>query len=404
MRITALLAALWMGRLLERFRSGRPPAGRRLEESEQRFKLFVESVQDYGIFMLDPLGRIASWNKGAERIKGYAEEEALGRHFSLFYTERDRAQKRPDAELVVARRDGRYQEEGWRVRKDGGWFWASVTITAIRNEEGRLVGFGKVTRDLTERKKGEEELRRAKEAAEVASQAKSDFLAAVSHELRTPLNAIVGYADLMDGGIGGTLGSDHKRHLERIRAASDHLRLQIDQILSLARIEAGHEELRLETVDPNELARAAVSFVARTAEQKGLTTSVEAAAVGAKVRTDPEKARQILLNLLSNAEKFTAAGEIGIRVLADGPGNVQFHVWDTGIGVAEEDRQRIFDRFTQADQSATRQQGGTGLGLSISRQLAHLLGGEITLQSTPGAGSTFTLRLPAEGPDSEADS
>jgi PAS domain S-box-containing protein len=373
-----------------------------LAESERRFRLFVESVQDYGIFMLDPKGRIASWNAGAERIKGYTEQEVLGRHFSLFYPEEDREQARPDQELVVAREEGRYEEEGWRVRKDGSFFWASVTITAIRDEEGRLVGFGKVTRDLTERKNNEKALRQAKEAAEAASQAKSEFMAAMSHELRTPLNAIVGYADLLDGGVGGTLSPRQTRHVERIRAASDNLRLQIDQILSLATIEAGQEEVHVSAMDAVELARGVASSVAPLAVQRGLKVEVSAPVDRLDFHTDPEKARQILSNLLSNAAKFTDTGEIGIRVSPDGSETVRFEVWDTGIGVAESDWERIFDRFTQADQSATRRQGGTGLGLTVSRRLARLLGGDILVASAPGRGSTFTLSLPAGGPDRSA--
>lgn len=368
-----------------------------IDVSEQRFQLFVDSVQDYGIFMLDPGGHIASWNRGAERIKGYTMEEAVGQHFSIFYGEEDRATERPMEELRVARREGRYEEEGWRYRKDGGRFWAHVTITAVRSEDGTLVGFGKVTRDLTERRETELEVRAAKERAEAASQAKSDFMAAMSHELRTPLNAIIGYTDLLDGGVAGPVTESQAVHLERIRAASGHLLLQIEQILSLAKIEAGREEVELQPVDATELAGSVITLIGPVAEGKGLAIKLDVPAEDLSLVTDPGKVRQILLNLMSNAAKFTDEGELGIRVRAVGDTSIRFQVWDTGMGIAEEDRERIFDRFTQVDQSSTRRQGGTGLGLSISRELAHLLGGELKVEDAPGPGSTFTLELPARG-------
>jgi PAS domain S-box-containing protein len=399
MRILRSLRGPGAAGLLERLRQRRAPRRERLQQSERVFGLFVASVEDYGIFMLEPDGRIATWNRGAQRIKGYTEEEALGRHFSMFYGQEDRERNHPDHELVIAARDGRYEEEGWRIRKDGNRFWAGVTITAVRDESGRLVGYGKVTRDLTERRQNEEALRKASAQAEASSQAKSEFLAAMSHELRTPLNAIVGYTDLLEGGIAGPLSRAQIDHLGRIRTASGHLLLQIDQILSLARIEAGREELHLEKVDAAELARDVLSMVAPTAKGKGLAITLGAPDRPISLRTDTDKVRQILLHLLSNASKYTDQGEIGLRVESNGAGAVQFHVWDTGLGIAPEDHERIFERFTQVDQSSTRTREGTGLGLAIARELTHLLHGELRLHSDLGAGSRFTLHLPANGGD-----
>jgi PAS domain S-box-containing protein len=174
-----------------------------LKESEEKFRLMVEAVKDYAVFMLDPKGCIASWNPGAERIKGYSAEEILGVHFSRFYPRADVESGKPDRELAIAVEQGRYQEEGWRVRKDGTQFWASVTITPVLDEKGTLRGFAKVTQDLTERRQAEEqrlELIRAQAAsaeAQKTNRLKDEFLAILSHELRTPLNAIVGWAHLL---------------------------------------------------------------------------------------------------------------------------------------------------------------------------------------------------------------
>jgi PAS domain S-box-containing protein len=385
------------GGWLDRLRRRLAPGTVDLEQSDRVLGLFVACVEDYGIFMLEPDGTIATWNRGAQRIKGYSEDEALGRHFSMFYEQADRDRGHPEEELIIAAREGRYEEEGWRVRKDGSRFWASVTITAIRDQDDTLIGFGKVTRDLSERKRSEESLRQATARAEASSQAKSEFLAAMSHELRTPLNAIMGYTDLLDSGIAGPMLAIQKDHLGRIRAASKHLLLQIDQILALARIEAGREAVRPTALDAAELAREVVDQVAPMAEGKGLEISLDVPDRPLELVTDTDKAREILLNLMSNACKYTDQGEIGLRVASNGASDILFHVWDTGLGIAPEDGERIFERFTQLDQSSTRTRDGTGLGLSISLHLARLLEGELLLDSALGSGSTFTLRLPADG-------
>ncbi len=213
-----------------------------LRQSEQRFRLLVHNVRDYGIFMLDPTGHIVSWNEGAERMKGYAAHEILGQHFSKFYPSEDLEWDKPGMEIEVATRDGRFEDEGWRVRKDGTRFWANVVITAIRDDSGKLAGFTKVTRDLTERRKSElqaiDDARRIA-LAESANKAKSEFLASMSHELRTPLNAIGGYADLLLAGVAGGLTPTQCEYLERMRRSQQHLLAIINDLLNFSRIEAG---------------------------------------------------------------------------------------------------------------------------------------------------------------------
>src|SRR5580693_10394019 len=171
-----------------------------LHASEERFRLLVDAVSDYALLMLDPSGNVVSWNTGAERIKGYKADEIIGRHFSCFYLPEAIAKGHPEAELRIAAADGRYVEEGWRVRKDGSRFLAEVVITAIRNNNGELAGFAKVTRDITERRKLDQQLRKAKETAELADTAKGHFLANMSHEIRTPMNGVIGLTGLMLSG------------------------------------------------------------------------------------------------------------------------------------------------------------------------------------------------------------
>ncbi|HSJ24565.1 MAG TPA: GAF domain-containing sensor histidine kinase [Longimicrobiales bacterium] len=235
---------------------------------------------------------------------------------------------------------------------------------------------------------------RAREAAEQASEAKSTFLAVMSHELRTPINAIMGYTDLLDAEVAGPLNDEQRAHLERVRNSSMHLVGLIDQILSLARIEAGHDDLHVEPADVARLARDAAAMIEPLASRRGLELKTEIPDGSMNVVTDVGKLTQILLNLLNNAVKFTEAGTIQLS-LKDGDGRATFRVRDTGIGIPSEHHSSIFEPFVQVDQKMSRRAGGAGLGLSVSRQLARLLGGDITVESTPGEGSTFTISIPA---------
>src|SRR5918999_915503 len=214
--------------------------------------------------MLDPTGCVATWNEGARRIKGYTAEEIIGRHFSTFYPAEDVAAGKPPLELEVASREGKYEEEGWRVRKDGSFFWANVLITTLRNSTGHLVGFAKVTRDLTERRAAQERAiadARRIAAVEAANRTKSEFLTAMSHELRTPINATMGYADLIGHGIGGEISDQHRDYLARIRASQEHLLRIINDLLNYSRIEAGQVDYDVTPIPVHEVVEAALPMV-----------------------------------------------------------------------------------------------------------------------------------------------
>lgn len=370
-------------------------------ESEERFRLLVTSVRDYAIFMLNPQGRVVSWNEGAERINGYSREEILGQHFSTFYTEEDRERGHPAEELRIAEREGVYQEEGWRIRKDGSLYWAHVVITALRDDTGTLVGFAKVTRDLSERKRSEEERERllqreraARVEAEEASRAKADFLAAMGHELRTPLNHIIGYADLLLAGTTHPLPEPVSRSVEKITTSARHLLHLIEEIFTFTRLEAGEETLDRAEVDLATILREAASAAEPRAREKGLALRLRIPEIGSRVETDPGLVRTIVENLLENAVAFTPHGQIELS-LTKGREEALIRVRDTGIGIAAGDQERIFDPFFQLDGGTTRTVGGTGMGLALARRSARRLGGDITVQSSSGTGSTFTVHLPA---------
>jgi len=395
------------------------------------YRLLVESVKDYAIFALDPNGYVVSWNPGAQRFKGYTAPEIIGKHFSVFYPPEDLAARKPQIELEIAADVGRLEDEGWRVRKDGTQFWANVVITALRGADGELVGFAKVTRDLTQRRAAqlqavedarriavEEALRRAAETrsteladlldrtrrqseeierrrneADVANRTKTEFLAAMSHELRTPLNAIAGYVQLLMLGVRGTLTEEQTGDLARIQRSQQHLLSLINDILNFSRLEAGAVTYEIGSVPLGSVLEAATSMISLQAAAKQITLTLEPCPPTMRALADDSKLEQVLLNLLSNAVKFTQrGGHVSIRCEA-ADDHVLTRVQDDGPGIPADRLADIFEPFVQLDRALGNPREGVGLGLAISRDLARGMQGDLTVESIPGKGSTFTVSL-----------
>lgn len=359
-------------------------------EQYDSLRLLVESVRDYAIFQLDPDGFVSTWNQGAERIKGYQASEIIGKHFSQFYPEADVKAGKCEMELEVAQREGRYAEEGWRVRKDGSLFWASVTITALYAKTNTLRGFAKVTRDMTERREQEEELRHARDSAEHANQAKTEFLSRISHELRTPLTAILGFAELLE--MEGPR-PDQKSHVEAILHAGNHLLDLLNEVLSISRIEQGRYEISLEPWDTKALLEEAVELIMPMANSRSIKITVETG-FDVGIVADGQRFKQVLLNLLSNAVKYNQDhGSIHCRAMHKN-GTVRVEIIDSGIGIAADNMGRLFEPFDRmgADRLGIE---GTGLGLALSKRLVDVMGGQIGADSIPGAGTTFWVEMPS---------
>ncbi len=357
-----------------------------LRWSEERFRLLVDSVRDYAIFMLDPDGNITSWNTGAQQIKGYTAEEIIGRHFSAFYTPEARAEGWPESKLQAALAEGRVEDEGWRVRKDGSRFWASVVITALRNHEGRHVGFAKITRDLT--------AHRRIRALEDEGHRLTTFLAMLGHELRNPLAPIANAVSIM------RLEQIESPTLRQCRDVIGRQLQQItrlvDDLLDVGRITSGKVRLVQTTMDLRSALAEAVETVEPNARRRSQNLRVQTPEVPAWVYGDRARLVQVLSNLLNNAGKFTQPhGHIAATLQLTGS-QVEVAVRDNGPGIPPEKLSDIFNPFVQGEQGPARTQGGLGLGLSLVQQLITLHGGEVSASSSgqPGEGAEFRVRLP----------
>jgi len=378
-----------------------------LRQSEERFRLLVEGVADYAIFMLDVNGRIATWNVGAQRIKGYSADEIIGQHFSVFYPQEAKDSGWPEHELQVAAESGRFVDTGWRLRKDGTAFWANVTITAMRDAAGRLIGFAKLTRDMTqsqrvvaiemehqEREQLLDSERSARMAAQRAIRIKDEFLATLSHELRTPLSAILGWTQILLKGH-ATSEADRRRAVEVIdRNARAQVQL-IEDLLDLSRIMSGKLRLDLQQVAMLDVVQAAVDSAAPAAAAKDIRLRSLLDPSRMMVNGDASRLQQVVWNLLTNAIKFTPKGGQVQVLLQRVNSHIELSVADTGVGIPAGFIGQVFDRFSQRDSSSTRQHGGLGLGLAICKQLVELHGGTIRASSPgEGQGSTFFVELP----------
>ena len=383
----------------------------------------VESVKDYAIFMLDPAGRVLTWNVGAERIKGWRREEILGRHFSVFYTPEDVAAGKAELALARAGEEGRWEDEGWRLRKDGSRFWATVIVTALRDPDGRLIGFAKVTRDLTARKQAEQtwlqlleeqvarreaearaeerglmvrELEGMNQLLREAVRTRDDFLTVASHELKTPLHTL---ALLISSGVRlsrATPIPDRLLHrLEGAQEQCERLTGLINRLLDVSRVAAGKLQLEPSELDLVELAARVLAGDREEIEASGSTVRLEAPAE-LKGRWDRMRVEQVVTNLLANALKYGERKPVVVRIRADAS-RVSIEVQDQGVGIAPADQERIFDRFERAVSSSN--YSGLGLGLWITRQIVEAMGGSIRVESALGSGSSFVVDLPRRLPE-----
>jgi PAS domain S-box-containing protein len=361
-----------------------------LSASESNFRLLVSGVTDYALYMLDPVGTVTNWNVGGQRIKGYTPDEIIGQHFSRFYTEADRASGKPARALEIARSTGRYEEEGWRVRKDGSFFWASVIIDPIRDDLGRFVGYAKITRDITERREAQQKLERVQR--QLAESQKLDALGqltgGVAHDFNNLLMVLTGHLPALEK----LVGSDQRgeRAIAAVRSVAERGAALTNQLLTFAR----RQRLNPRPVDVNDRIHALKEILST-----GLGTNIELKIKPHEgiwpVMVDPSEFDTALVNLVINArDAMPDGGEIKIEARnvseGDARGHVAISVKDTGTGIPNDIIEKVFDPFF-----TTKQVGkGTGLGLSQVHGFAHQAGGQIDLESEVGQGTIVTVFIP----------
>jgi len=360
----------------------------------ERHDLILSGIKEYGIFMLDCEGRFTVWTAGAERILGYPQEEVLGQHLSVLHLAEDREAGRAERDLARAEVDGSVEIERWHLRKDGSQFWATGTISVLRDERGRTEGFVKVIRDNTDHKRAEDLLREAMVNAEAANASKDHFLANVSHELRTPLSATMLWARLLSDEK--NLDAETlKEGLAAINRSVKEQQALIDDLMDTAKIVAGKMRLEPHDFDLTAMIVNMLPPLRTVAAEKQIAILDTLDPEVGMVEADPRRLQQVIGNLINNAVKFTPpGGRIAISSARKGDA-VEIEVTDNGKGISPEYLSRIFDRFVQIDQGSTPTASGMGLGLAIVRQLIDLHQGTIRAESPgPGMGSTFSIVLP----------
>jgi PAS domain S-box-containing protein len=367
--------------------TGQLAAEAALRRTEARFKLLVETVEDYAIFMLDPGGHISSWNAGAQRSKGYTAEEIIGQHFRVFYPRDKQQSKHPEYELGEALRHGKYEEEGWRIRKDGSRFWASVTITAVHDPDGELVGVAKVTRDTTERREMLQRLERTNhqleeanvQLAEAAEQ-QAQFFAVTAHELRAPVSVLTGASSTLASDFDSLEPADRTAIAQAIENSSIQLRRLVDDLLTASRLQARRLPLEPTEIDVHDHLRTVAGTIRHSARPAQIRV---ADGPPLRITADPVRLTQMLDNLVVNAIRH---GEPPVDISAGAVGDaVEIAVRDAGAGVSAELQTRLFERFE------TGSSRGTGLGLFLVRELARAHGGDARYRASDGA---FVVTLP----------
>ncbi len=387
------LLAVVLALMILRITAERRSAAERLHQKEESFRVFISRVKDYAILMLDADGNIMSWNEGAERIKGYRAEEIIGRHISLFYTREDYERGHVGDLLKLAAEQGRVEEEGWRVRKDGRRFWADVVITAIRDENAVLQGFAKVMRDLTERKQQEDALLGLNEQLIAVNKELEAFTYSVSHDLRAPLRAVDGFSRILLEKYGAEMSSDAKRYQNLIRDNARQMGQLIDDLLSFSRL--SRQPVKRQEVEPSEIVRQVLHELQVQSFEQASVTVKDLAVCNA----DPALLKQVYVNLISNALKYTRRCESPLIEVGchNDNGTPVYYVRDNGVGFDMKYADKLFGVFQRLHRAEEYE--GTGVGLAIVQRVIHRHGGRIWAEADVDQGATFFFTLKGSNHD-----
>ncbi len=365
------------------------------------YKLVVDSVQDYAIFFMSAKGYIQTWNKGAQAAIGYTAADIIGKHFSTFYLQKDIDKKKPERELELASKYGRVEDEDWRVKKDGTRFWANVIVTALYDKENNLVGFAKITRDLSERKRNEDRLKKAnqllqRQHSELQSlnDSKDEFISLASHQLRTPATGVKQFIGMVTGGFAGDLNPTQQELLERAYESNERQLRIISDLLKVAQVDAGKIEPKKTPTNINDLLSSVIReqydvYEERNQEINHIDPNKELVA-----RIDSDLIRMVLENLVNNASKYSHLNSLVTVNVYEKGNSICIDIDDEGVGISREDMAKLFRKFSRIDNELSTHVGGNGLGLYWAKKVVDLHGGKITVNSKEGEGSVFTVELP----------
>lgn len=366
-------------------------------------RLLVNTIQEYAIFLLDPTGHIATWNPGAQKLKGYAPQEIIGKHFSTFYPQKDIDARKPDIELEIAERDGHVEDEGWRLRKDGTRFWANVVITALRDDSGQLVGFAKVTRDLSERRKHEQELRFAnlklqRQSSDLLelNKAKDEFISLASHQLRTPASGVKQFLGLLLEGFAGELTEKQRSFIAKANESNERQIELIEDLLRVAQVDAGKVNLQLSDTNLCNMIMSVIYEQRSKFNERNQSIVTELPGDNTRAFVDANRFRMVLENLIDNASKYTpeqGSITVSLKEIDDG---ISISITDTGVGIDKPAMAKLFNKFSRIPNDLSEKVGGSGLGLYWAQRIVELHDGAITVHSHPNEGSTFTVIIPKE--------
>ena len=368
------------------------------KQSEERYRRMIEEIEDYAIILLNPQGDIQNWNLGAEKIKGYRADEVIGKNFKIFYTPQDQAIKLPETLLDKAAKEGRAVFEGWRKRKDGSVFWGNIVITALHDETGKVIGFTKVTRDLTEKKIAEDKVKDFATQLEKRNKELEEFTYVASHDLKEPLRKIIAFGDLLSLTCKGSLDIKSSENIARMQDAANRMMTLIDDLLQLSRV--GTDGTEFKTIDLNEIIDRVIQDLEPAIMEKGAAIIVDDLP---PLMVKPMQMQQLFQNLIANALKFNDKEAPTITITStplpkeDYPGEYhRIFVKDNGIGFDQEYSERIFEAFHRLHGRAV--YSGSGIGLAICKKIVELHSGTISATGEKGEGATFIIDLPAQPP------
>jgi PAS domain S-box-containing protein len=367
----------------------------------ERYKLLVESIEDYAIFILDVSGYIETWNAGAQKIKGYASDEIIGQHFSIFYTPSDMKNGKPDKELLRATREGHIEAEDWRVKKDGARFWANIVTTALFSATGTLIGFAEITRDITDKKRSKDALVVANKMLkhqhielEALNNVKDEFVSLASHQLRTPATGIKQFLGLLLEGYAGPLTDQQTLYVQKAYDSNERQINLVNSLLRTAQVDAGRVSLDKTFTDLRALVEEVVESLQEVFTAHQQTVTIHEKEVISDIYIDAARMRMVFENLIDNASKYTDTGGEILISLAETKTHATISIKDTGVGIPDNELKHVFDKFNRISNKLSDDAGGTGLGLYWAKKIVSLHKGTIKVTSDMDVGTEFTVKIP----------